>query len=153
MITPAPTTRIDPTLARGVVARHLPATATRPAFLVVAFPNTSYELHLEAPAAGSQPGSAGGWESAAEGSRIVGTIRAEATRIDVVRSGGRYVEPVSGRPRRVQGMVIAVTGDRVVVDAGVAIHCTPTDPRQKAGDFQVGDFVSFDVRRGATFEV
>jgi len=62
------------------------------------------------------------------------------------------VEPVAGRPRRVQGMVVGIDGDRVVVDAGMPIHCRPTDARQKAADFQPGDFVSFDVHRGATFE-
>ena len=48
-------------------------------------------------------------------------------------------------------MVVGIEGDRVVVDAGMPIHCRPTDARQKAGDFQPGDFVSFDVLRGATF--
>jgi hypothetical protein len=144
MITPAPTTPIPTTLARGVVARHIAATATRPAFTVVAFPNTSYELHLEPAAGSAQP--------CPEGGRAIGVIRADATRIDVVRTGGRYVEPVAGRPRRVQGMVVGVEDGRVVVDAGMPIHCRPTDPRQKAADFQPGDFVSFDVLRGATFE-
>ena len=130
-----------------MVARQIDATATRPAFTVIAFPNTSYELHLE------HASGAAGAAGAAPGSRVVGIIRAEANRIDVVRSGGRYVEPVAGRPRRVQGMVVAVEGDRVVVDAGMPIHCRPTDPRQKAADFQPGDFVSFDVHRGATFEL
>jgi hypothetical protein len=144
MITPAPTTPIPATVARGVVVRHIAATATKPAFTVIAFPNTSYELHLEpTPASSAEP---------PEGSRALGVIRADATRIDVVRTGGRYVEPVAGRPRRVQGMVVGVEDGRVVVDAGMPIHCRPTDPRQKAADFQPGDFVSFDVLRGATFE-
>lgn len=145
MIHPAPTTKIDPTTARGTVARQIPATATRPAFTVLTFPNTSYELHLE-PASGGKAAALG------EGSKTLGTIRAEAQRIDIVRTGGRYVEPVAGRPRRVQGMVIAVEGDRLVVDAGMPFHILPTDPRQQAGDFQAGDFVSFDVKRGATYE-
>jgi hypothetical protein len=46
-----------------------------------------------------------------------------------------------------------VKGNEVVVDAGVPIHCTPTDPRQKAGQFEVGQFVSFDVMDGARFEL
>jgi len=70
-----------------------------------------------------------------------------------VGTGGRYVEPVYGRPRRVQGSVIAIdqANNAVVVDATIPIHCTPTDPRQKATDFQPGQFVSFDVLEGATF--
>jgi hypothetical protein len=80
-------------------------------------------------------------------------IRARCRRIDVVGTGGRYVEPVYGRPRRVQGTVISTDASRntVVVDAAIPIHCTPTDPRQKATDFQTGQLVSFDVLEGATF--
>lgn len=143
MITPAPTTKIDPALARGVLVEVVPATATKPEFVKITFPNTSYEIHLlpTAPIA------------TAPGKRIIGTIRAKCRRIDVVGTGGRYVEPVYGRPRRVQGSVIAIdqANNAVVVDATIPIHCTPTDPRQKATDFQPGQFVSFDVLEGATF--
>ncbi|QYO64365.1 hypothetical protein [Leptolyngbya sp. 7M] len=84
--------------------------------------------------------------------RIIGIIRAKARRIDEVTTGGRYIEPVYGRPRRVQGTVVAIEPDAVVVNAGMPIHCTPTDPRQRPGDFKPGQFVSFDVLEGATFE-
>ena len=141
MITPAPTTRIDPTIARGTFAGTVAATATKPEFVKIAFPNTSYEMHLipTAPVRGE------------EGKRILGTIRAKARRIDTTETGGRFVEPVYGRPRRVQGTVIAIAGDAVVIDATIPIHCTPTDPRQKASDFQPGQFVGFDVLEGSTF--
>lgn len=141
MITPSPTTKIDPRLARGVLQSHEAATATRPARVVISIPNTSYELHLIP----------SGTIKAEIGKRIVGTIRARARRIDRVESGGRYVEPVFGRPRRVQGTVLAIEGASVVVHAGVPIHCEPTDPRQQASQFQPGELVSFDVLDGATF--
>lgn len=141
MIHPAPTTRIDPALARGTLVETVPATATRPAFIKVSFPNSSYELHLVPTAPISTP----------PGKRILGTIHARCRRIDAVQTGGRYVEPVMGRPRRVQGSVVKVTGDAIVVDAGMPIHCMPTDPRQKPSDFEPGQFVSFDVLEGATF--
>lgn len=141
MIQPAPTSRIDPKLARGIYAGVVPATATRPQGVKLTFPNTSYELHLVASSAVNTP----------PGKRVVGTIRARAKRMDVVKSGGRFIEPVFGRPRRVQGTVIAIDGGAVVVDAGVPIHCELTDPRQKPGDFAPGDFVGFDVLDGATF--
>ena len=141
MITPAPTSRIDPRLARGVLAQVTPATATTPEFLKLTFPNTSYELHvLPAGPIATPPGK-----------RIIGTIRARARRIDTVETGGRYIEPVYGRPRRIQGTVIAIAGDAIVVDAGVPIHVTPTHPNQKASDFREGQFVSFDALDGATF--
>ncbi|MGP1271786.1 MAG: hypothetical protein ACTS22_00475 [Phycisphaerales bacterium] len=142
MLTPAPTSVIDPKLARGVLEETHEATATKPAYIVVGFPNTSYRVHLEPV----------GEIRATVGKRIVGTIRAEAKRIDIVTTGGRYVEPVFGRPRRVQGTVVAVHEGAVVVNAGMPIHCLPTDPRQKAEQFAPGRFVSFDVLRGATFQ-
>lgn len=144
MIHPAPTAAIDPRHARGTLVGVAPETATRPAFLRVSYPNSRYELHLrhDAPL------------PAEPGHRLIGTIHARAKRIDVVGSGGRYVEPVSGRPRRVQGSIIAIetgTGE-IVVHAGVPIHCKPTDPRQRVSDFEVGQFVSFDVMEGASFK-
>jgi hypothetical protein len=141
MITPAPTTKIDPSLARGTLTEIVPAAATRPGYIRIAFPNTSYDLHLQPAGPVQSP----------IGKRITGTIRARARRIDEVKTGGRYVEPVAGRPRRVQGSIIAIDGGAIVVDAGVPIHCTPTDPRQKAADFTPGQFVSFDVLDGASF--
>ncbi|MBC7772209.1 MAG: hypothetical protein H7210_06930, partial [Pyrinomonadaceae bacterium] len=135
MINPAPTSRIDPTLARGTLLEVIAATATRPGYVNITFPNTSYELHL-------LPGAP---VSALVGKRIIGTIRAKARRVDKVQTGGRYVEPVYGRPRRVQGSVIATNegAKTIVVDAGVPIECSLTDERQKTGQFAVGDFVSF----------
>ncbi|MFA6045093.1 MAG: hypothetical protein WC718_08925 [Phycisphaerales bacterium] len=146
MITPSPTTKLDPALARGTLVETVAATATKPAYIKFAVPNTSYELHLvpqgetPAPAAPGHPAK-----------RLIGAIRVSARRLDVVGSGGRYVEPVMGRPRRVQGTVVQVAGGAVVVDAGVPIHCVLTDERQKPEDFQAGQFVSCDVLDGATF--
>jgi hypothetical protein len=142
MLTPAPTTVIDPRLARGVYEGEVPATETKAGMICISVPNTTYQIHLVA--SGAVDGEVG--------KRIVGTIRARARRIDEVKTGGKFVEPVMGRPRRVQGRIVAVEGDAVVVDAGVPIHCVPTDARQKAEQFKVGQFVGFDVLEGATFE-
>lgn len=141
MIHPAPTTAIDPRLARGVLAETGPITAGKPERIVIEFPNTNYRLELVPT----------GPMTTQVGKRIIGTIHAQARRIDVVDTGGRYVEPVYGTPRRVQGAVIAVQDNAIVVNAGMPIHCTPTDPRQKASDFALGALVSFDVLPGATF--
>lgn len=140
MITPHPTSKIDPTLARGVLSEIVPATATKQGFVKFLVPNTSYELHL-IPTGDirTQPGK-----------RLIGTIRAKARRIDVVTTGGQFVEPVIGRPRRIQGTVLAIKDGAVVIDAGVTIHCTPTDARQTADQFTLGQLVSFDALDGAT---
>jgi hypothetical protein len=141
MISPSPTSKIDPAIARGTLGSVVPATATKPAYIIFSVPNTSYELHLlPTSEIKTQPGK-----------RLLGTIRAQARRIDIVQTGGQYIEPVMGRPRRVQGTIIAIAGDAVVVDAGVPIHCRPTDARQQAANFALGQFVSFDVLDGSTF--
>lgn len=160
MITPAPTTKIAPTLARGVLQQVVPATATKPGYVVIAVPNTSYELHL-APAGGMSgrdpaldaPAHASVGGHAALGKRIIGTIKARARRVDVVQSGGRFIEPVAGRPRRVQGLVVAAepSTNSIVVNAGVPVTLTLTDSRQRAEQFEAGAFVSCDVMDGATF--
>ncbi len=141
MIYPAPTAKIDPTLARGLLEAIVEPTSSRPGHIVISLPNSNYQMHL-------LPTSP---ITAEIGKRITGTIRAKARRIDTVLTGGRYVEPVFGRPRRIQGSVLAVAADAVVVDAAVPVHVTPTDTRQKASDFAVGQFVSFDALDGATF--
>jgi hypothetical protein len=127
MITPHPTSKIDPAVARGVLGAVVAPTALKPGYIKFLVPNTSYELH-------------------------VGVIRVKARRIDAVGTGGQFVEPVFGRPRRVQGTVIRAESGAVVVDAGVPIHVTPTDERQSPDQFQPGTLVSMDVLDGATFE-
>jgi hypothetical protein len=86
--------------------------------------------------------------------KIRGVIRAQARRIDVVVTGGRFVEPVYGRPRRVQGVIVATdpAADTVTVQAhdSLPIVCK-TNGAQHAADFKIGQFVSFDVAAGATF--
>jgi hypothetical protein len=47
--------------------------------------------------------------------------------------------------------VVRSEGGAVVVDAGVPIHAVPTDPRQKAEQFEAGQMVSFDAVAGGTF--
>lgn len=136
MITPSPTAKIDPSLARGVYAGEA---AGRLRFGV---PNTNYDIHLFPEQPVTTP----------EGKRLVGLVRAKARRIDVVSTGGRFIEPVSGAPRRIQGVVVRSDSGGVVVDAGVPFHCATTDPRQRPDQFKPGDFVACDLLAGASFE-
>jgi len=143
MIHPAPTDKIAPTLARGELSEVVAPTATKPGHIVIEFPNTSYRMHLLPAGPIATP----------IGKRIIGTIRATARRVDLVETGGKYVEPVYGHPRRVQGSVIG-RDDRsrtLIVDAGMPIHCTMNDARQIPSQFEMGAVVSFDVMDGATF--
>lgn len=88
------------------------------------------------------------------GDKINGTLKAQALRMDVIPAGGRYIEPVQGRPRRIQGRIIGGSTDRneVYIKAGPSIVVTPMAP-QRASDFSIGQMVSFDVRTGATLEI
>lgn len=137
MLHPAPTTPISPSLCRGVLHE------VTPAHIVIEFPNTNYHLHLKPT----------GPITTAIGKRIIGTITVSARRVDIVETGGKYVEPLTGRPRRVQGRISSIDArtNELIVDAGMSIHLKLTDPRQRADAFKPGDLVSCDVLEGATF--
>lgn len=109
----------------------------------VRLPDTDYRIRL-VPAEGL---------SVAVGDKVTGVIRAQALRMDVIPAGGRYIEPVQGRPRRVQGRVVGgnVSLNEVYIKAGPGVVVTPMAP-QRASDFSIGQMVSFDVRDGSTFE-
>ena len=143
MLHPAPTSKNDPAQARGTLAEQGPAPATTPAYAVITFDNTSYRTHLVPTDEITSP----------VGKRIIGTIQARARRVDLVSTGGRYVEPVFGRPRRIQGAVLAHFEDTntILVYAGMPIHCELTDTRQRPADFPLGEIVSFDTMAGASF--
>ena len=137
MLHPAPTTPISPSLCRGVLHE---VTATH---IVIEFPNTNYHLHLKPT----------GLITTAMGKRIIGTITVSARRVDIAETCGKYVEPLTGRPRRVQGRIASIDArtNELVVDAGMSIHLKLTDPRQRSDAFKPGDLVSCDVLEGATF--
>src|SRR4051812_16921232 len=97
MITPAPPPKIDPPLAPGTLPEIVAPPAPKPGYIKVSFPNTSYELPLLPTGPINPP----------VGKKIIGTIHARARRIDETKTGGRFVEPVFGRPRRIQGTILA----------------------------------------------
>lgn len=115
-----------------------------PALVELSFANTNYRVRLEVQGA----------FKAAVGSRVLGVIHANVQRVDVVRTGGAYLEPVYGRPRRLQGRVIGSDAhDNVlVIDGPVPMHCHLTDRRQRAADFEPGVMVTCGVQDGASFE-
>jgi hypothetical protein len=90
------------------------------------------------------------------GGRVAGRIEANARRVDVAAGhrGGAYIEPVFGRPRRLQGRILAAdsAANTITVHCACPFVCRLTDPRQLAEDFQVGAMVMFDVERGARFQ-
>lgn len=147
MLEPAPISAIDPHTARGtLVELHEPASGDAGS-VTLSFPNLQYRTHLVL---------VGGAEHlrGRVGKRVEGRVRGSARRVDVVPGGGRFVDPVWGRPRRVQGRVVSIDAgsNSITVHAGLPIELKLTDARQRAAEFAEGDLVSCDVLRGATFE-
>ncbi len=118
--------------------------------LVLALPGTDYRLLLMVAAGVSDR-----LPDAGSPTRIAGTLHAQARRIDIVPRGGRYIEPVNGRPRRVQGRVVAINPRPGTIGVQCAPGCvvivTPLAP-QTAAHFADGQLVSFDVEPGTRFE-
>lgn len=125
----------------GVVAER------RGGEITLAHPGSSYRLDLRL----DEPEQGG----VAVGARVRGEIRVQAARIDVIKTGGKYIEPVDGPPRRVAGRVLETDryANIVIVDAGpFVVVCTP-NAHQKASDFAVDQLVTMGVKPGATFKV
>lgn len=146
------TTATNESTARGLLYDVASATTTRPASIVFHVPGSQYQIHLRAE----------GSISAEVGKRIAGVIHASARRVDQTAKGGRFVEPVIGRPRRIQGTVTAhdtaantitvnCAGSAAVDGVGLPVVCKLTDARQKPDQFPLGTIVGFDVLDGATF--
>jgi hypothetical protein len=121
--------------ARGVLVEQ------GPDFVVMGVPGTDYRLRL----AVYKP------VDVAVGKRLVGTIRATARRVDVVGTGGAYIEPVYGEPRRVQGSILATSAadQTITVHAGVPVQVR-LGAGQRPDQFAVGAMVSFDVLSGTS---
>ncbi|MBL0871763.1 MAG: hypothetical protein IBJ18_14430 [Phycisphaerales bacterium] len=145
-------------IARGVLHELIPASATKPAMLVFALPGSNYQLHL-LPAQGTDLASL----QPRLNKRLLGTIRCQARRVDECRTGGRFIEPVLGRPRKLQGTVLQhlQNENSLLVDAAgaVAVDGQPlpvivklTDNRQSPAQFPLGTMITCDVLEGATFQ-
>ncbi len=111
--------------------------------IVLALPGTDYQLHLVVT----------GRVAVEAGKRVTGRVLARAKRVDVVGTGGRFIEPVYGRPRRVQGRIAETdaSANTITVQCACPIVCELT-VGQRASEFELGQLVSFDVEPGARFE-
>jgi hypothetical protein len=88
------------------------------------------------------------------GARVRGTIHAPAWKVDRVELGGNYVEPLFGRPRRMQGMILAVNaaGNELTVQVGYEATVKLGD-KYRATDYHVGERVGWDNTEIPTFEL
>ncbi|MFM9956967.1 MAG: hypothetical protein ACKVZJ_02740 [Phycisphaerales bacterium] len=133
---PAPAT---PAEARGVLVESSSSK------VVISFPGSDYQLHLAPERPVTTP----------PGKRILGIIKAQVRRIDQVRTGGQFVEPVMGRPRIIQGRVVEVNASpngpgTITVLAPMPILLKLSD-LQRADQFKPGDLVNTHALPGATF--
>lgn len=117
---------------------------SKPEMIVLALPGTDYRLHL----------AVGKPVDAPLNKPLSGRIYARAKRVDVVPSGGRFIEPVYGRPRRLQGRITQTDpqANTILVQCGAPFTCELT-AGQRAENFHANQLVSFDVERGARIEV
>jgi hypothetical protein len=146
MIDPAPTTKLDPTLARGTVVEVLDATDSSPAKVVLSFPNNSYK---------------GSFDTADDlavlrakiGEIVIGRISAKARKMVRPLAGGRKIDPCFGTPQRVMGTVIGVdpVAKVLVMDTGAPMIVELTALDQRASDFADAEFLACDVLPGTSF--
>ncbi len=105
-------------------------------------PGTQYHLHLVV-----DPGF-----EAAVGHRIKGRVHGKALRMHRAGAGGNFIEPLQGRPRIVQGTVLAVdpAANEVILDLVVPVRVA-MQSGQSATAFSTGDVVNFYMEPGTRF--
>lgn len=113
--------------------------------IVVSIPRTSYRLHVTPTVASSAIGTA-------DGKRIKGILRGKAQRMHVASAGGRFIEPVYGHPRIVQGTVLSIDPEhnRVLVEMVIPAWLDVAEG-QKASEFAAGQLVNMYIESGMTF--
>jgi hypothetical protein len=117
--------------------------ALTPDHVELSLAGTEYRLRLALP----QPA-----PGLALGKPASGVVRVKAKRVDPARAGGRYIEPVFGRPRRVQGLVTSIDphAQTITVLAACPVVARLL-PSQRAEAFEAGDLVGFEVEPDASF--
>lgn len=127
----------EQTIARVYLVKSTPEK------VVVQIPGTSYQLHLHCPA---EP------EVSPQG-RTRGIIGCRVWKVDLISPGGAFIEPIYGRPRRVQGRVMAHGEGNALVVSVLGCPIVATLPeRWIADEIPLGTLVGLDVYEGATFE-
>jgi len=113
--------------------------------LVAQLTGTNYQLHLKP----TTP------ITAEIGKRTKGIIRVSVWKVDFVSvGGGAFVEPIMGRPRRVQGRAIGKGPGQnsVIVEVSGCPIVGDLPERWAATDIKPGTRVGLEVYDGATFE-
>src|SRR5256885_10334432 len=108
--------------------------------------DTNYEMRLEA---------RGSLEGARVGVVLNGLIRALPRKIWTVPSGGNFIEPIFGPPRRIQGRIRYLDELTMVIQCGTPIIVSlPADPNAYAlpeGPLAVGMLANVSLLPDAPF--
>lgn len=109
--------------------------------------NTNYELHLKA----------AGYNGPI-GTPVDCTIRVNARKVYSVSSGGNFIQPIFGPPKIIQGRVISIEGQQIVMHAagGSVVVTLPQDDRAidlNSGGISPGSMVNVVAFAGGSGEV
>lgn len=90
--------------------------------------------------------------SASIGQRVRGRVHGRALRMHRASAGGNFIEPLEGRPRIVQGTVLAVdpSSQEVILDLVVPVRVAMVED-QPASGFATGEMVNFYMEPGTRF--
>lgn len=82
----------------------------------------------------------------APGQTTIGTVQAVAWKAERVDLGGNYIEPLVGRPRRMQGQILQVHPETnsLTVQVGYPVTVKLPQERYQAANFPVGSRVGWD---------
>lgn len=108
--------------------------------VVIGIPGSDYQLHLA---------SDGAVQSNKHG-EVRGVVRAKAGKLERVGSGGIFIEPVYGQPRRVQGRVVRKdSAANTLTVQGPCVVVAELEATQRATDIPIGELVAFNVHSGS----
>ncbi len=140
MTTDSPST--TPSTATSLDVATLRVASVKDGVAEFTVPGTQYHLHLTV-----DPG----FEAAA-GHRVKGRVHGKALRMHRAGAGGNFIEPLQGRPRIVQGTVLAVdpAANEVILDLVVPVRVA-MQSGQSATAFSTGDVVNFYMEPGTRF--
>lgn len=87
--------------------------------------------------------------------RLSGVIRLPVWKVDEVSAGGgAYIEPIYGKPRRVQGRIASVdeSDNSVTLQVGACPVVAMIPARWPVGGMKIGTVIAVDILEGAAFE-
>lgn len=111
---------------------------------VVLLPSgTTYELHLQTSA------------SLPVGNLVRGMVNLVGRKVWTVSAGGGFITPILGEPRVIQGRILAVEGNRILVQAGTVVSIDLPQGKSamdlKNGPLTPGVMVNATIKPGASF--